>query len=144
MPGRSEIAAAITSFGMALVVSLALLFGPVYTEEIRTGETSSRGTFISKPVRHHLTLFQVNHASALLTLGVPLLLVCLPLLFRRSRWRALFEAVAATLLTAFAVIPFSVGLFYLPSAVAMLVAALLARPARASALTPPAAASSET
>jgi hypothetical protein len=134
LPERSENCAAITSIAMAVVVSAVLLFVPVYTEETITGETSSERTFINEPVRHHLTLLQVNHASALVALEVPTLIACLPLLFRRSRWRALVEASTATLLTAFSLIPFTIGFFYLPSAVAMLVAALLARPARASAI----------
>jgi hypothetical protein len=133
LPRRSENAAAIASFVAAVVVSAALLFVPAYTEESSTIVSPSTEGVISKIVVSHPTLIQVNGVRALLTLAVPVLIAGLPLLFRRSRWRALLEASAAALLTALTVIAgFSIGLFYLPSAVAMLVAALLARPAHAS------------
>ncbi len=133
LPRRPEAVASYASFVLALVVSLTLLFGPVYTEEIGTSETSARGTIINKPIIRHPSMLQVDHANALLFVGIPMLLVCLPLLFRRSRWRGLLEGICATVLIVFSLVPFSIGFFYLPSAVAMLVAAVQARPAHASA-----------
>ncbi len=133
-PSRPEIAGASASFTTALVVSVALLFVPVYAGTTQTKTLPSRGGVVGNSARFHRTLLQVNGERALLPLAVPVVVAMLPLLFWRSRWRAVVEAGAATLLVAFTVIAgFSIGLFYLPSAGAMLVAALLARPPQASA-----------
>lgn len=134
MPSRHEIAAASTSFVTALVVSVALLFVPVYATTIESKSFPSTGGIISNSMGFRRTLLQVNGERILLPLAVPVVTAVLPLLFRRSRGRAVLEASAATLLAAFTVIGgFSIGLLYLPSAGAMLVAALLARPTHASA-----------
>ncbi len=134
MPNRPEIAAASTSFATALVVSVVLLFVPVYAGTTQSRSFPSTGGVISKSVGFRRTLLQVNGERILLPLAVPVVTAVLPLLFRRSRGRAVLEASAATLLATFTVIGgFSIGLLYLPSAGAMLVAALLARPAHASA-----------
>jgi hypothetical protein len=126
-------AAASASFAMTLVVFVALLFVPSYGREITTSESSSQGNFTSKTVEDNQTLLQVNGPRVLLYLAGLVVIAGLPLLFRRSRWRAVLEASTATLMTAFTIIAgFSIGLFYLPSALAMLIAALLACPARTS------------
>ncbi len=133
-PSRAEIAAASTSFATALVVSVALLLVPVYAGSTQSKTFPSTGGVISSSVGFRGTLFQVNGERILPLLAAPVVTAVLPLLFRRSRGRAVLEASAATLLAAFTVIGgFSIGLLYLPSAGAMLVAALLARPADASA-----------
>ena len=72
-----------------------------------------------------------DEATAAALSLTPIVLAASPLALRRSRWRRVAEAGAATLLAAFGVLGgFSVGLFYLPSAASMLGAAVLGRPRR--------------
>ena len=110
MPSRPEIAAASTSFATALVVSVALLFVPVYAGTRQSKSFPSTRGVISNSVGVRRTLLQVNGGRILLPLAVPVFTAVLPLLFRRSRGRAVLEASAATLLGAFTVIgPFPSG-----------------------------------
>jgi hypothetical protein len=76
----------------------------------------------STEVRGHATALEVNGPQILFVLSVPILLALFPLLFRRHRRAALFGAGALTL--CFSILgALSVGVFYLPTALFLLLAA---------------------
>jgi hypothetical protein len=98
---------------------MLLLFLPIYT--------TSSITVTEQPVRSrterdgHLTLLSVNGPKALAVLAVPVIAALIPVLFPKRRVRA----IAAMVLSGFCLLGgFSVGLFYVPSAVTMRVASL--------------------
>lgn len=102
---KTRLAAA--SFGLALAAAIFLLIWPVYT-----GFDGLRTT--------HATLLQVNGSRALLPVAFPVIVALLPLVFRMQAIRIS----AAIVIGAFSFIGgFSIGLFYVPAAVAMLLAA---------------------
>jgi hypothetical protein len=104
---------------LALGVSCLLLVVPTYTGEIG----SSDGTVTIT----HSTLLLVNGVWALVPLSIPVLITLMPVLFPIRGVRI----AAAVFLTAFSIIGgFSIGLFYMPSAGAMIVAGLLPSPSR--------------
>jgi hypothetical protein len=91
------------SFGIALAVSSLLLVVPSYTTEWGSA-----------------TMLDVNGLSVLIPLAVPVLIALTPVVFPKRSLRAL----AAIALGGFCLIGgFSIGLFYIPSAVIMAVAA---------------------
>jgi hypothetical protein len=100
------------SFGLAFAVSILLLVLPSYS-----GWSSE-----SPLVQQHATLLQVNGPRALIALVIPVLIALVPVLL--PKWW--LRLVAGLVLAAFvAVGGFSIGLFYAPSAVIMLLAGLL-------------------
>jgi hypothetical protein len=104
------------SFGLTLAVSCLLLVMPVY----------SSWSSESPSVRHS-TLLDVNGPRILIALAIPVLIAMVPVLFPKF-WVRL---VAGLALAALAVVAgFTVGLFYFPSAVLMLLAGLLSAPVR--------------
>ena len=104
------------SFGLTLLVSCLLLVVPVYTI------TSSES-----PSVRHATLLSVNGPRAVLGLAVPVLIALVPILIPKFSARI----IAGLILIAFAVISgFSIGLFYFPSAIMMLMASLVSAPVR--------------
>ena len=91
------------SFSLALASSALLLVAPVYS-------SGSGG---------NATLLQVNGPRILIPLAIPLVVSLLPMLSRR---RGVCIG-AAIVLSAFCIVSgFSIGLFYAPSAVTMIVA----------------------
>ena len=104
------------AFALALAASLVLLVFPVYTG-FRDGELQ------------RATLIQVNGSGVLLPLSFPVLITLLPLVFRKLP----VMVAAAVVMCGFAFISgFSIGMFYMPSAVMALLAACVApRRARA-------------
>ena len=104
------------SFGLAVAVSGLFLVLPTYS----TGSSAS-------PSVGHATLLEVNGPGALITLAVPAMIALVPLLI--PKWWV--RIVAGVVLGAFVVVGSpSIGLFYFPSAVIMLMAGLLSVPAR--------------
>ena len=100
---------AVASLVLAVATSLALLVVPVYT-------SGSGGT---------ATLIEVNGTRAVFPLIVPVLLALAPVI----RPRRAAAIASASLLGAFVLVSGgSVGLFYLPALVAMIVAACRAAP----------------
>lgn len=109
--------------GLALVAAVAAVFlplqqtvvsqsgpGPLQTLEL---EYSSR------------SLLQTEGASVLVAAGLPVLVALMPLVFGAGRHARRAEIVSAVLLGGFVVVAgFSIGLFYLPAALA---ATLVAR-----------------
>jgi hypothetical protein len=94
---------------LAVAASVGWLIIPAYTIEGTHGTT-------------HATLIEVNGGGAVAALAFPVLVALTPLLVPRRSLRI----GAAAVLGAFTFVSgFSIGLFYFPSAVAMLVAAVL-------------------
>ncbi|MBL8237244.1 MAG: hypothetical protein JNM66_07490 [Bryobacterales bacterium] len=95
------------SFGLALAAAILLLVWPVYSgfDGVRTTQA---------------TLLKVNGCWALVPVGFPVVVALLPLAFSKQALRI----IATVLISGFSFISaFSVGPFYLPAAVTMLLAA---------------------
>jgi hypothetical protein len=109
---KTRLAAA--SVGLALAAAIFLLMWPVYT-----GFDGVRAT--------RATLLQINGSWAILPLAFPVIVALLPLVLRRQA----IGIIAAVLIGAFSLLAgFTVGLFYVPAAVAMLLAACVADSAK--------------
>ena len=107
------------SFALTIMTSAVFLFVPVYTSSVKqwpvSPDSKPRGSYF-----RHGTLASVNGPRAHVMLGIPVMLASLPLLLRSRAVRV----VAALLLTGWVVIAAaSVGLFYIPSAIMMILAA---------------------
>jgi len=101
------------SLGLAIAAAVFLLVWPAYS-----GSDGVRTT--------HATLLAVNGPWAIVPVMFPVLVAVLPFLSRRRALRV----VATILLGGFVIISgLSIGLFYLPAAVAMLLAACTKPPA---------------
>jgi len=95
------------SVGLALAATIFLLVGPVYSGF--DGERTS-----------HKTLLQVNGVWAVIPLMIPVLIALVPLIFRNQAVRI----IAAIVMGAFALVSgFSIGMFYLPAGVLIVLAA---------------------
>jgi hypothetical protein len=98
------------AFGLALVAAIFLAVWPTYS-----------GFNGSQPTR--ATLLQVNGPYALIPVMFPVLTTLIALLLRRQ-W---VRIVATILISGFALIAgFTIGLFYLPAAILMLLASCVA------------------
>jgi hypothetical protein len=94
------------SFGLALSAAIFLFVWPVYT--------GSDGVHTT-----HATLLQVNGSRAILPVVFPVFVTLLPLVFRRQAIRV----IATLVIGAFSLIGgFTIGLFYVPAALTMLLA----------------------
>ncbi|MDP1860073.1 MAG: hypothetical protein Q8K82_15465 [Gemmatimonadaceae bacterium] len=114
-----------TAVALALLPSLVLFIVPIYAGY--TEHVTESGGLIGASTAGS-TLVQANGLRAVLPLVLPLVLTVTPLVLRASRFRRSITRVAAVLLTVFVVLgSFSIGLLYLPSAVALWVAAWGAR-----------------
>jgi hypothetical protein len=91
------------SLGLAVAGAVYLLSWPVYTNH--AGKDA--------------TLVEVNGAWALVPVTFPVVIALVPLVYRKQAVRV----VAAILMGGFALIAMSIGLFYLPSAIVMVLAA---------------------
>ena len=125
-PTVRERVALATAVALALLPSLVLLVVPVYAgfadrvsaDGVHMGTSAARSTLV-----------ETIGLWALLPLVLPFAITATPLAVRASRHGRSTTRVAAVLLTVFVVLgSFSIGLLYLPSAVALWVAALGARP----------------
>ena len=131
-PSRGELIGMVISCAAAAFVSAALLVVPVYSSASSSMRVLPSGERVYSVWRGSKTLLEVDGPRALQPLAAPVLLAALPFAFYRTRFRAIVEAICGTLLAAFTVIGgFSIGLFYVPSAIAMLAAASRARRDRA-------------
>ena len=93
------------SFGLAMAAAIYLLVGPVYS-----GSNGGRPT--------QATLLQVNGPWVIIPVMFPVLIALMPLVFRKQAVRI----AAAIVMGAFVLISFSIGLFYFPAAILMLLA----------------------
>ena len=104
----------IASLGLASAAGAFLLVWPLYSG------FNGRNTT-------HATLLQVNGSRAILPVLFPVFLALLPLVFRKQALRI----TAAVVMLAFSFISgFTIGLFYVPAAIAMLLAACVADSAK--------------
>lgn len=110
------------SFFLTLVVSCLLLVVPTYSGQ-------REGFLTSGAIIHtHASLLQINGPRVLIALMIPVLIALMPMLVPKRGVR-----IAAAIALAFFVLitGFSIGLFYLPSAVTLTVASVLSlRPRR--------------
>ena len=108
-----------------VLVSAFLLFGPVYSGRSTTPGTDGTMVESTEPGR---SLLEVNGPRALIAVAFPLAFVLVPLLARDPTLRRQLGIFSVILLVALVLIGgFSIGLFYLPSAIAMLVFVLSMR-----------------
>jgi hypothetical protein len=104
--------------------SIVFLFAPLGTQESSAGLPES------------VSLYTMNGWSIVVVLGLPVIFALVPVLLRRSpHIRTLFVAAAVLLTTFVSLGILSIGLYYVPSAVLMIAAAIRERPAQR---TPPA------
>ena len=142
-PGGATLAAWVAHI-LAWGVGLWLAFGPAYSGvsavpvEVNpeTGQATAPETV--EATRHTMTLIEANGLQAILYLLLPIALTGLSALAVRltgvSRLvrKGIQWASAVALLAACAVAFLSIGLFYLPSAIALLVGACLGLPRKGS------------
>lgn len=112
------------ALGWAVGVAISLVLVPIYEGAASAPEAGTNAERITTTPR---TLLDVNGIGVLAPLLVPVVLTVLPLLRARSATRRRLKMVSAVLLLVFVVGgALSIGLFYAPSAMAMLIAAALA------------------
>ena len=129
-PRRGESLAASLAALTAITALAFLLVSPVYSAREVHARFSPGGQVTESKPEMRSTLLQVNGPRAIVRLVFPVAIATLPILLRRSEERFLIEAIAALILAVFTIIGgFSIGLFYLPSAASMVLAALLGRKA---------------
>ena len=113
-------------------VALYLLLAPTYGTLTSTYEPDTPPSEVARTeVRGHATALQVNGPHIVFVLSIPILLALSPLAFRKHRRAALLAAGALTL--CFCILgALSVGIFYLPAALLLLIAGAItgAEPAR--------------
>ena len=113
-------ALAMTALVLSVLAVVYLLLVPVYSGvSISQDSTGMTGTATTSA-----TLIEVNGGFALLPVLFPVAICAGTLALRNTRIARAARAVAAVVLLAFSVVAgFSIGLFYLPAAFAMVVAA---------------------
>lgn len=127
-PRRGESVAAFVAVLTAIAALVVLLVVPVYWGRRALVRFSSDGQVAERKTDMRATLVSVNGPRAMVPLLFPVAVAVLPTLLRRSEERFLIEAIAALVLAAFTIIAgFSIGMFYLPSAASMVLAAFLGR-----------------
>lgn len=117
--------AVVASLALAVIAAAYLLVVPTYAAESTTIMLGPAGPGAPVSTRSESTLLEAEGWSALVPVLIPVILSAAPLLLNGTRYAAPARLLAAVLLLGFVVIAgFSIGLFYLPNAVAMLLAAL--------------------
>lgn len=108
------------SLALALAVSALLLVIPSYSSATESVVAPGSGSARQSVTEGHATLLDVNGPRILLPLGFPVLVALVPLLLPLRTLRI----VAAVLLGGFCALgALSIGWFYLPSALTMVIAA---------------------
>ena len=117
-PQALSIIAALWATGVALL----FLFGPVYETSTSEYSVTVSGGQIASPERQgHATGLQANGPQIAFVLAIPIVLALLPLAFRKHQRASFLGAGALTL--AFCVLgAMSVGVFYFPTALLLLLA----------------------
>ena len=104
----------VASLGLALAAAIFLLVWPVYSGFDGVNTT-------------HATLLQINGSWAILPVVFPVFLALLPLVFKKHA----VHIIATVVMSAFSFISgFTIGLFYVPAAIAMLLAVCVADSAK--------------
>ena len=125
---RVSTASALAAHVLAWAAGLLLIFWPAYSGQSVTAELD--GEAVAEATRTSATLVEVNGLNVLLLLLVPVLLTgsaLLSILFAHKRQviRMAILWTPVVLLLGFCILAiFSIGIFYLPAALAVLVAAI--------------------
>ncbi len=106
----------------ATAVALFFLFGPVYETSTSQYSVTVSGGQVASPEREaRATGLQANGPHITFVLAIPIVLALLPLAFRKHQRASFLGAGALTL--AFCVVgAMSVGMFYLPTALLLVLA----------------------
>jgi hypothetical protein len=126
---RRAIRMAVVALGLAVAASVALLLAPISTrEETCPVSAGPSGTVVTqqgcKDRVSRVSLLQEQGPSVALILVVPLLVAGVALVLQWTRWRRNAALIAGTLMVALSVVAIlSIGIFYLPSAIAMFLTA---------------------
>jgi hypothetical protein len=127
---RAKAGSILTAIGAlwATGVALFLLLAPTYETAVTTYYPNTPASEVARTeVRGRATALEVNGPQIVFALSIPILLALLPLAFRKQRRAALLGAGALTL--CFCILgALSVGVFYLPTALALLLAAATTPP----------------
>ena len=115
--------------GWAVVASSYLLFAPTVAHVTESARSSANTVGESSgAIPTSSSLLETEGLSAFGPLLVPVLLTTLPLLTRRPEPRRILGTIAALLLGIFCVLGLSsIGLFYVPSVMALVVAVIVGR-----------------
>jgi len=107
--------------GLAVVAAVAAVFLPLQQSVV---SQSGPGPSQTLELEYDRSLLQTEGASVLIAAGLPVLVALMPLVFGAGRHGRRTEIVSAVLLGVFVVAAgFSIGLFYLPAALAATVVA---------------------
>lgn len=113
----------IAALAVNALTTVLLLRAPLYGSSASTATSDGRLTARTDSA----TLFDVNGWNAIVPLLIPVLIAGLPLLAPSRRPAVLGRSMSAFILLAFVVLgAMTVGLFYLPSALLMTIAAFMA------------------
>lgn len=105
-----------------ILVTVFLLFGPIYPG---AGTTPGPDGSTVASLEPRQTLWQVNGFRALVALAFPLLFVAAPFFVRDPIWRRHTLIFSTILMWGLVILGgFSIGLFYMPTALAMLLLVL--------------------
>ena len=108
--------AAVTSLSLAVLASVLIFVLPFYKEQVSLQRPGEPSTVHAR----HSKLSSVNGLSTYFALAIPVIIAGVPLLVRFRTART----ISAILLMSYVVIGVaSIGLFYFPSAIAMILAA---------------------
>lgn len=117
-----------SAFVLALTASVLLLVVPVYKSVGSSAVVHGSTSFPREATKSsEATLLEQNGPSVLVALIAPVLITLMPLLVRRSVRRPWFLASAITLTFLCILAGFSIGLLYLPAAVALWIATAVSR-----------------
>ena len=104
-------------------VALFFLFAPTYETAFASYSPDTPASEVARTeIRGHATALEVNGPHIIFVLSIPILFALLPLAFQRQRRAALLGAAVLTLCFC-SLGALSVGVFYLPSALLLLLAA---------------------
>lgn len=113
---------AVIAFALAVIGTLVVLFAPLATVESSTAVVPGEGGGTVQ--RSRISILESGGDGVLLAVAIPVALAALPICFLQSRFARAALVLAAGLLTVFAVLTsITIGLAYLPAALAMWVAA---------------------
>lgn len=115
----------VSAFALALTASVLLLVAPVYKSVSSSAAVRGASSRTETTKSSEVTLLEQNGPAVLVALIAPALITLLPLLVRRSARRPWLLASAITLTVLCFLAGFSIGLLYLPAAVALWIATAL-------------------
>lgn len=107
----------------ALLASAFVLFGPMYATKSTVVGSRAEGTTVATS-----GALAVNGWDILPAVLIPVLLAAMPLMWQRHPTRGLMTAICTLVLFGFCILAgFSIGLFYLPTVLIMLIGSIVSR-----------------